>query len=243
MVTGGARIVLVHGAWHGAWCWQKLVPALEHLGHDALAIDLPGHGDRWDSPAGSIEYRDAVLQSLRSGDVLLGHSMGGFVISLVAEAAPEKLSHLIYLAAVVPVDGKSVFEASTGNEGIQHYTESITIEGRDFTRVPTLAAATEAFYHDCERELAAWAFDQLRPEPIQPLLEKLTVPTYLSADVPFSYISCTKDRALGSDARQEYAWRLGGAIHEIDASHSCFLSEPIVTAETIHRIVTARAPS
>jgi len=108
------RFVLVHGGFHGAWCWSRLIPELEGLGHEAVAIDLPGHGQRRDQPSTLAGRRDAILEVLRPGDVLVGHSGGGYDITLAADAAPEKVGHLVYLAAALPIEGRPLIEASGG---------------------------------------------------------------------------------------------------------------------------------
>ena len=108
------RFVLIHGGFHGAWCWDRVVPELQHQGHEALAIDLPGHGDRRSEPSTLTNRRDAIVAALRPGDVLVGHSGGGFDISLAADAAPDKVGHLIYLAAGLPIEGKPLVKATGG---------------------------------------------------------------------------------------------------------------------------------
>ncbi len=83
------RFVLVHGGFHGAWCWDRLVPELARRGHSTVTVDLPGHGARVDEEATLLGYRDAVVEVLEPGDTLVGHSMGGFDVSLAADAAVD----------------------------------------------------------------------------------------------------------------------------------------------------------
>jgi pimeloyl-ACP methyl ester carboxylesterase len=92
-VTSPARFVLVHGAFHGAWCWDRLTPELERLGHTAVAVDLPGCGDRLGEKASLASWRGALRDVIEDGDVLVGHSMGGFVISLAADEVPDRRSY------------------------------------------------------------------------------------------------------------------------------------------------------
>src|SRR5687768_14146898 len=92
--------VLVHGSWHGSWCWQKVTPRLEAAGHSVKAIDLPGHG------GDGVKARDITLESyvqcvtdvleeLKERAILVGHSRGGVVISQAAEQRPEKIERLV----------------------------------------------------------------------------------------------------------------------------------------------------
>src|ERR1700758_2577633 len=108
------RFVLIHGGFHGAWCWERTIPELARLGHAAIAIDLPGHGARRDERSTLADRRDAILEVLAPGDVLVGHSGGGYDISLAAAAAPERAAHLVYLAAGLPLEGRPVLAATGG---------------------------------------------------------------------------------------------------------------------------------
>jgi pimeloyl-ACP methyl ester carboxylesterase len=97
--------ILVHGSWHGAWCWERVVPRLQTAGHTVIAVDLPGYGEDH-TPVADITlqaYADKVLAAVDAADepvVLVGWSMGGIVISTVAEQRHERIAHLVYLAAL-----------------------------------------------------------------------------------------------------------------------------------------------
>ena len=98
---------LVHGAFHGAWCWERLAPLLRQAGHDVVAMDLPAE----DGSASSDTYADVVCASLDGcGDdvVLVGHSFGGHTIPLVAARRPVR--HLVYLCALVPEIGRNLYD-------------------------------------------------------------------------------------------------------------------------------------
>jgi pimeloyl-ACP methyl ester carboxylesterase len=91
---------LVHGAWHGAWCWERLIPELERRGHSALAVDLPCDDDS----AGFERYAEVLQGSLPDGDVVLvGHSLGACTATLVAAARPVEA--LVFVAGVIPTPG------------------------------------------------------------------------------------------------------------------------------------------
>jgi pimeloyl-ACP methyl ester carboxylesterase len=93
------RFVLVHGGFHAAWCWQRTIAELNQLGHDAVAVDIPGHGTRLREESTLANRRDAIVAVLQPGDVLVGHSGGGFDITLAADAATDRLAHVIYLVS------------------------------------------------------------------------------------------------------------------------------------------------
>ena len=96
------RFVLVHGGFHGAWCWSRTVPELADLGHEAIALDMPGHGERLDVESTAASRLDTLVTVLQPGDVLVGHSGGGFDITIAADAAPDLVQHVVYLAAALP---------------------------------------------------------------------------------------------------------------------------------------------
>jgi pimeloyl-ACP methyl ester carboxylesterase len=102
-----ATFALVHGSWHGAWCWERLSPLLQEAGHDVVATDLP-----CDDGAASFQtYADVVCDALKgcSDDVVLvGHSLAGTTIPLVAVRRPVR--HLVYLCALIPDIGRSLFD-------------------------------------------------------------------------------------------------------------------------------------
>ena len=247
------RFVLIHGGFHGAWCWSRVIPELQTLGHQAVAIDLPGHGQRRDEPSTLEVRRDAILAVLQDGDVLVGHSGGGYDITLAADAAPQKIGHLVYLAAGLPLEGRPLLQASGGRPaeeidggktqlmtdetGMMRFVRS-DMRGRmecfDFEGV------REFFYHDCDEETARWAFSRLSPAPVEFLLEPVHLPNFWTANLPRSYIVCLQDRAAPQSLSGQFIERLGVKPLEIDASHSPFLSMPRATAELLVKATKTR---
>ena len=169
------RFVFVHGGFHAAWCWDHTIAELDRRGHEAVAVDLPGHGTRVDDALAAWTIpnrRDAIVEALRPGDVLVGHSGGGFDATVAADAATEKISHIVYLAAALPREGRTYPEAMAmrNNEdgqfdgdvgemlGYLHFAEDGAMTFADFD------GAWRYFYHDCDERTARWAFDRLGPE-------------------------------------------------------------------------------
>jgi pimeloyl-ACP methyl ester carboxylesterase len=243
------RFVLIHGGFHGAWCWDHLIPELERLGHEAIAIDLPGHGTRRDERSNLADRRDAIVAVMKPGDVLMGHSGGGFDITLAADAAPEKVGHLIYLAAGVPVEGRTILEVIGGQKdagggrltsektGMHQFTR-MNAKGR--MECIDFAAVRDFFYHDVDETLARWAFDRLTPAPFDFLVETVHLPNFWKADLPRSYILCLQDRGGGRFLHRTFADQLGVAPLTIDSSHSPFLSKPRELADLMVKATTTR---
>jgi pimeloyl-ACP methyl ester carboxylesterase len=245
------RFILIHGGFHGAWCWERVVPELARLGHAALALDLPGHGERAAERPPNYRGRiQPILDAMEQGDVLVGHSGGGYDICVAADLAPDKVGHLIFLAAGLPVEGKSVVEATggatetdaSGQARATKLMDDSTGMLRFIRPLPdgtmewhSLEGAREFFYHDCDDATVAWAFSKLSPG-ISPFPgEKLHLPRLWAAQPSRSYIRCLQDRSKPLSMSAEVLRRLGVDELTIDSSHSPFLSRPRELAELFVR--------
>ena len=116
--------VLVHGASHGSWCWDKVVPLLVAQGHEAIAVDLPGNTyGELDIPAGQVtlkSYTDHVCEVLDELDepaILVGHSLGGLTITQSAEYRPDKIKTLVYLTALLLGNGEAMRPVESRDPG------------------------------------------------------------------------------------------------------------------------------
>lgn len=216
-------VVLVHGAYHGAWCWDLLRDELDRLGHRVVAVDLPIS----DATAGAEAYAQAVLTAAQDLDAptIVGHSMAGVVVPLVAAVRP--VERLVFLAAFLPVPGISVNEQRS-REPIDGTVPLATAEwtslGDDVWLVGP-NTARELFFHDVPDDLVAWATRQLRPQAYRVMNEPSPLARW--PDVPMSSIVCRDDRALNPVwARAAARSRLGVEPIEIDGGHSPFLARP-----------------
>jgi len=227
------RFVLVHGGFHGAWCWERLIPELEQRGHTAVAIDLPGHGARVREDPTLADYRDAVVEVIETGDVLVGHSMGGFVTTMAADAAVDRIQHVVYLAAGLPVEGQPMY-TSGASDALSNTAMLMSVDDGRRIQFRSAEAATDFFYHDCPPNLAEWACNRLTPQPLAVFSEPISVPRFWEAEPPRSLILCRQDRAGGDHAAMDRtAARLGVEPFWIDSSHSPFLSQPAACAELV----------
>ena len=224
------RLVLVHGGLHGAWCWEKLTPHLVALGHEVVTVELPGHGTRRDETASIEAYTDTVVDVLEPGDVVIGHSLGGIVITAVADRVGDQIGRLIYIAGYVPEDGKSATDtASFGDLDLAAYLENFDVryaEDGSSWWIGSLEGATNLFYHDCPPELAQWAYERLTPQQVAPSVEPIALKNFGSLSVPRTFIRCAEDRSLALDVAEGFADRLGVDPVVFPSSHSPFLSRP-----------------
>ncbi|HEV7761315.1 MAG TPA: alpha/beta fold hydrolase [Acidimicrobiales bacterium] len=242
------RFVLVHGGFHGAWCWSRTVPQLERLGHEAIAVDLPGHGERrGETEPTTLAGRTAAITSvLRAGDVLVGHSGGGFDITHAADAAPGLVGHVCYLAAGLPREGRTWPEAmatrddgTMGDFDVAGMLQHLAIGDDGAMSVASAEGARALFFHDCDDETVRWAFERLGPERAgETSTTPVSLPAFWAADLPRSFVRCTDDRAQPEWLADLVAARLGVEPLRIDASHSPFLSRPAELAELLVHATT-----
>jgi pimeloyl-ACP methyl ester carboxylesterase len=239
------RFLFVHGGYHGAWCWDKLTPELEGLGYTTLAIDLPGCNQRQAETASLASWRGALRDVVNDGDILVGHSMGGFAITLAADDVPDKIGRLIFLSAAVPVEGEAMGAATSDNVAIEwpttvglHYEEFLEIidlpNRGPCVRLTKQAAANKLFYHDCSSEDQDWAWAHLTPLPLAPSLEAIRVPRFWSAPIPRDFIVTTDDYSHSRELDNIFMRRLGLSTgFSIVSSHSPFISQPTQTAKLL----------
>lgn len=250
------RFVLVHGGFHAAWCWERTIDELAAMGHDAVAVDLPGHGARVDEESTLANRRDAIVSALQAGgadkSVLVGHSGGGFDATLAADAAPELVAHITYLAAALPREGRTYpeamamrdegeelgddFDADVGEMlGYLKFDDDGAMWFADFE------GAWRYFYHDCDDATARWAFERLGPERFgDTTVTPVSVPRFWEADLPRSFIRCLQDQSMPRWLADTVTRRLGVEQLTIDTSHSPFLSRPQELAELLVDATTTK---
>ncbi|WP_162924686.1 alpha/beta fold hydrolase [Rubrobacter indicoceani] len=234
-----SRFVLVHGAWHGAWCWAKVVPLLEKAGHEVVVFDLPGHGDD-ETETGEVSlqaYTDRVVEALdasEQGSVLVGHSMGGLPISEAAEARPQKVEKLVFLTAFMLRDGQTLLEVAGPDRGLVIPNLEFTDDRAAF-RV-TDDKLVDAFYADCSESDVANARRKLVWQAAAPFATPVKV-TEVSAGIPRAYIECTDDRAITIETQRNMQSAYGAAeVVTMQTSHSPFLSQPEELAKNLDKI-------
>ncbi|ESW60578.1 MAG: esterase [Rhodobacter sp. CACIA14H1] len=230
-------VLLVHGAAHGAWCWHRVIPALEALGHRARAIDLPSHGSDPTDPADVTldAYADAILRALRGPTLLVGHSMGGFPITAAAQRRPDDILGLVYLCAYLPRPGMTLADMRRAGPR-QPLAGSFLIDDSRRTFRFDGASAPALFYHDCPADDVNLALSNLCPQPILP--QETAIPdTSRAAALPRWYIRCTDDRVIPPEYQAEMASGLPpDHVLTLDCGHSPFFAAPGALARHIDAI-------
>lgn len=228
--------ILVPGAWHGAWCWERVVPLLEAAGHRALAPELLGMGaDRARAAEGSLAAWGDQLAALvlaQPGPVILvGHSRGGALLSLLAERLPERITRLVYVAALLLADGTAVRDVLGGAIGARPTNIAKADDG-----TCTIAAEDvgPALYNTTPGDWTAGAVSRLGPEPRVALRTPVAVSAARFGQVPRAYVECTADRTipLATQRAMQAVWPCDPVL-TLECDHSPFYSAPEALAAAL----------
>lgn len=226
---------LVHGAWHGSWCWERLTPLLESAGHDVVAMDLPCE----DAAADFTTYADIVCSAIEecSDDVVIvGHSMGAQTVALVAARRPVR--HVVFLCGLVPEVGQAWADQIRDKPDLMcpGWNEALSEPDEQSRTTWVNPERTRALLHgDCDEASAAWAMARLRPQ------------VYLG-EVPFALtefpaaastsIICQDDQMVNPEWSKSIGRDIGAALVELPGGHSPFLSRPSALAEVLVHIIS-----
>ncbi|GAA0135149.1 alpha/beta hydrolase [Paenibacillus sp. YSY-4.3] len=235
-----STFVLVHGAWHGGWCWDKIVPLLREAGHRVLTIDLPGHG--MDIAATSKvtlqDYTDhlcSVLDNESEPVILVGHSMGGLVVTQTAEYRPEKIQLLVYVCAFLPENGQTLLQIL---EKDNKESPLPIIKGEDNTYLKLNEQfVKDAFFGECSENDAFEAIQKLCLQPLLPFATPVRTTEDNFGRIPRVYIETLKDNALSTRCqRKMYTRTPCRSIITMDTDHSPFLSQPEVLSSHLNNL-------
>jgi pimeloyl-ACP methyl ester carboxylesterase len=230
-----ATFVLVHGAWHGGWCWKKVAPLLRAAGHEVYMPTLTGVGERahlLTPDIGLDTHVTDILNVLEYEDlrdvILVGHSYGGMVIAGVAERVPERVRHLVYLDALFPMDDDRSMAALARRlrpELWATFEAQIRASG---DRVCLPAPSGETLFGVTNEEDLRWLRERLMPHPAKTWLESGAGDDETDRHLPRAYIICP-------DSAGERTWfaafgerieREGGKYHELAGGHDVMVTMP-----------------
>jgi pimeloyl-ACP methyl ester carboxylesterase len=236
-----ATFVVAHGAWSAAWAWKKVRPMLRARGHEIFTPTYTGLGERSHHATPTIglhTHVEDVLAVLTYEDlsdvILVGHSYGGMVATVLADRAPARLRHVVYLDAFVPRDGQALLDlvppdvAARMREGVRTLGEG--------WRVPANPLPSDTSEAD-----AAWIMPRRVMQPLATFEEKAHL-TGAGARLPRTYIYCTRLGPIdifgpfAARAKQEPGWR----YVEMDASHSPNVTAPEALTAVLDGIASAR---
>ena len=203
--------VLVHGAWHGGWCWKRVLPLLRAAGHDVYTPTLTGLGERAHLATPDVDLETHITdigavffyEDLHNV-ILVGHSYGGMVVGGVAPRVVNRLAGVIYLDAFMPEDGKSLADYAKFQPP------------PDVWRLP---AGSPTRWGVTKPEDVAWMEERLREHPLRTVMQPVRIESDIAARVPHTYIQCTDTphilEAAGRAKRRGFKVRaLSGAGHD-----------------------------
>lgn len=226
-----STFVLVHGSWHGGWCWKKLTPELATLGHVCRTPTLSGMGEHYHTASPNIGLSTHILdianflefEDLRDV-ILVGHSYGGMVITGVADRS-DRIGKLVYLDAIVPEHGESAFSLIDGLE--QDFSAKADANGM----VPPWPPEN---YGVTDPADIAWMNSRLTPLPILTHQEKLNASKMKAKLLPRYFVHCTQFRLAGEFA--EKIRRQGATVFELNSGHDAMITQPRELASILNTI-------
>ena len=219
-------VVLVHGAWHGAWCWDEVAERLRADGTPVVAVELPSVAAGGDMHDDARAVRDAIA-AVDGETVVVGHSYGGVVITEGA-AGVDGVRHLVYLTAFMLDEGESLLAMVGGA-----LPPWIALSDANAMSVPD---GEPVFYNTTAPEAARAAAARLRPQAKATFEQPVRSVAW--RDVPSTYVICDRDNAIPVPAQEAMAAR-AGTTHRIDCDHSPFLNHPDEVADLIRAAAAA----
>lgn len=245
-----AGFVLIHGSWHGGWCFDPVADILRARGHAVVAPTLPGMGGTAEEMAavtlaGWGEFaaqhcRDLKAQLGGAPVVLGGHSRGGLVISTAAERDPQAMDALVYICAMMLPSGMSRAEFKELEGPNPAFDAIISKVHGGVATVIDAANAAPVFAQVSPPDLVEAAMARLLAEPHGPRSEKLHLTPERWGSRPRTYVECTLDRTIPIDSqRKMQQYSPGAHVVTLEADHSPYLSKPLELANALEATLPA----
>ena len=238
-----ATFVLVHGAWHGGWCWSKVAPLLRKTGAAVYAPTLTGLGDRAHLaallPPAQVNL-DLHIQDITrllefeniQDAVLVGHAYAGMVITGAAEAAPDRLSHLVYVNGVIPADGESMADQLTPVRGpdFAAWVRGHIDRGEGYLPPPATPDELGQRWGIPDPADREWMFARVTPQPAAAMAAPVRLGNPAARAIPRSYIAGAE---AGFQPVADRARQAGWPSYNLDSGHDPMISHPRPLAEIL----------
>ena len=226
--------VLVHGAWHGGWCWRRVARLLRDAGHEVFTPTLTGLGERAHLLSADVGpdtfVRDvvAVLEHEELSDVVLvGHSFGALVALAVAEQARDRVRRIVLLDGLVVEPGETAFSGLPPESAAAR--RAAAEASGDIAFPPPAGAA----FGLAEPDDIAWVDRRITPHPLRTYAEPFPLRAPLGADRPVTYVCCTDPAYPAIHSAHAIARREGWTFRELAAGHDAMVSAPAATAKLL----------
>lgn len=216
--------MLIHGAWHGAWAWERLSPLLVDRDLDFVAVDLPSSGGGGDLAADAAVVRATLDELSAAGKpvTVVAHAYGG-VVATEAVAGRHDVGHVVYVAAFQLDVGESLLATLGGH--LPAWTVLDETAG-----TITVPEPVSAFYGDVDPDTSAWAVSRLRPQAQKSFTDPVTTAAW--HQIPCTYVACTGDKAFPYPAQEAMAAR-SGTVVTMPSAHSPFFSHAAELADLV----------
>jgi pimeloyl-ACP methyl ester carboxylesterase len=248
-VSSHSTFILIHGAWHGAWAWDAIVPLLNAAGHDAIAIDLPGNGQDATPPQHVTldlyaTHVAARVDALADPVILVGHSMGGMTVAQTCELRPDRIALAVYLCAFLLPDGLSVIDFYDAylQPWMRGAHARVTYDPQRLYSSIDPASAVNVFYQRSDPALAEAAAQRLKPQPEGARRSRIHLTAARFGSVPRVYIETLNDLSVHLPLQrkmQELTPCL--ATYGLDSDHAPQLSQPDALAQLLLDVVARHA--
>ena len=230
-------IVLVHGAWSDASAWAQVAPVLKAKGYEVIEVNLPGHGkDNTSFATITLQsYVDAVRKAIgnRHNVLLVGHSMGGVVISQVAEEIPGQIKELVYLAAFLPRNGESLLSLSQ-QDADSHIGKYLQIDQANGQASLAKDGIIDVFAADAPQAAADQLLANFKADPLAPFATPVALTDANFGSVKKVYIHTLNDHAVSYTLQQAMVKNTPvSREYAIPSSHAPFISMPGILAAII----------
>jgi hypothetical protein len=240
-----STFVLVHGAWQASFVWDKVKASLEAEGNKVVLVELAGHGNDQTPVSeitfdGYIKQVTDVIDSLNVPVVLVGHSLGGAIVTQAACKIPKKIDKLIYVAGFIPKSGSSVFDYSAMDQGTSIPSAlEFSADGSTVTIANPKVNMREIFCKDGSDEDIDLLVEKLRPEPVEAAGTPLNYSSEIYGTIANKYyVYTTEDKAISFPFQQQMVAEAHiSNTYEIKAGHSPFLSKPNELVQILNTII------
>lgn len=234
-----SRYVLVHGAWEGAWSWESVTPVLEAGGHEVVSVELPGSLSNMQGmgDVNADSYVETVGRALAGGDgraILVGHSLGGTIISQAAERYPEQVGRLVYVTAFLLESGGSALEAMQSDSAGQLLPKLVFSEDQSYATVSS-DVWREVAFHDAEASAIEAALPRLAErQAVEPFVKPLVLTEENFGAIAKTYVRTSIDRILtpALQDRMIGSWPVE-RVHTLQSGHFPALSRPSELASVL----------
>ena len=241
-----ATYVLVHGAWHGGWCWKKVAPLLRTGGAEVFSPTLTGMGERahlnacLDPSAITLDVHiQDIVQMMcyeRLDDVVLvGHAYAGMVITGVAEVCPERIAHLVYVNGVIPADGESMVDqlVPVRGEEFASWVRGHIEDGDGYLPAPASVEEVGLRWGITDPDDLAWVGANVTPQPAAAMASPVRMVNPQAKAISKSFVGGGES---GFDSVAERARQAGWAVYPVDSGHDTMITHPGELAQILLKI-------